>query len=161
MDETTFQQTHLIGISLPHKTSNQGGQSGKDCGMLWQKFEDQDVASKIPSKKSHAVYAVYHNYEGDHTQPFSYFIGCPVEDDASVPQGLDVLTLPGGFFQKFVAKGKIPDSIAATWRQIWESTVPRAYTADFEVYDERASDWSDGKVDIFISVKPQKNAEEN
>src|SRR5690606_32862276 len=119
----------------------------------WQQFETDGYSSKIPDKKGHAVYAVYHSYEGDHTQPYSYVIGCPVEDDAGAPEGMDSLYLPGGKFEKFVAEGEIPQCIADTWRQIWASEIPRAYAADFEVYDERSKDWKNGEVDIFISVK--------
>ncbi len=147
-----FSPTKMIGISLNHKTTNEGGQSSIDCGNLWQEFEKGGYYDKIPKKKSHAVHAVYYGYEGDHTQPFSYFIGCPVEDEAVAPEGMDTFMLHGGKFEKFVASGKIPGCIGDAWREIWQSKINRAYDADFEVYDERSKDWEDAEVDIYISV---------
>jgi predicted transcriptional regulator YdeE len=47
----------------------------------------------------------------------------------------------------------MPDCVADTWKEIWNSNIPRAYQADFEVYDERSKDWSKAVVEIFISIK--------
>lgn len=150
---STIQAIHLIGIELPSKTTNENGQSMKDCGNLWTRFEQEEIVSKIPNKSSDEVLAVYYDYEGDHTQPFSYFIGCKVKEETAVPQGLDSLIIPAGDYQKVTAKGKMPDCIGNKWREIWESDIPRAYKADFEVYDERSQDWSDAEVDIYLSVE--------
>lgn len=149
---TALKDIRLAGLSLGHKTTNENGQSNKDCGALWQKFEKEDIMNRIPGRLSDEIIAVYHNYEGDHSRPFSYFIGCKVDAGAPVPEGLASLSIPAGSYQKFVAKGKMPDCVADTWKNIWNSGVNRSYKADFEVYDERSKDWSDAEVDIFISL---------
>lgn len=143
----------LLGLALKNKTSNKNGQSAVDCGNLWQKFEQEKYFEKIPGKVSGNIYAVYHNYDGDHTRPFSYFIGCKVETDFKATDGLDDLIIPDGKYQLFRAKGKMPDSIARTWGQIWASDVSRSYLTDFEIYGEKSRDWSDAEIDIYISVK--------
>lgn len=97
--------TRLIGIALPEKTSNENGQSNIDCGQLWQKFEAGSYFAKIPGKTGNSVYAVYHEYDGDYTAPFSYFIGCPVEAGVEVPADLSEMTLPAGEYEKVVARG--------------------------------------------------------
>lgn len=142
----------LIGLKLPSKTTNENNQSMKDCGELWTQFEKEEVFKKIPNKMSEEVLAVYHDYEGDHTQPFSYFIGCKVEEGTELPDGLRSLTIPAGNYQKVTAKGEMPNCIAEKWREIWESDIPRIYKADYEVYDERSQDWSNAEVDIYLSV---------
>lgn len=142
----------LIGLALKTKTTNENGQSGIDCGSLWQKFENGNHADKIPGKLSNEIFAVYHNYEGDHTKPFSYFIGCKVKKDAEVPAGMDSLIIHDQQYEKFIAKGKMPDCVADSWKKIWKSDLSRAYQADFEIYDERSKDWNNVEVDIFISV---------
>jgi predicted transcriptional regulator YdeE len=96
--------------------------------------------------------AVYHNYEGDFTKPYSYFIGVKVNPDAKIPDGLEKLSIPKASYQKIESKGIIPDCIANSWKEIWNSNMVRAYKADFEVYDHRSKDWKNGEVDIFISV---------
>ncbi|GET26063.1 GyrI-like domain-containing protein [Prolixibacter sp. NT017] len=143
----------LIGLALPGKTTNDNGQSMVDCGSLWQRFEKEAVASRVPGKVNENVIAVYHQYDGDYTQAFSYFIGCPVEEGVPVPEEMDELVIPGGAFEKVTARGQMPACIAEAWQYIWRSDMDRAYHADYEIYDERSLDWNKAEVDIYISVK--------
>ena len=41
------------------------------------------------------------------------------------------------------------------WVNIWDmdKTLDRTYTADFEIYGEKAQDMSNAEVDIYVSVK--------
>jgi predicted transcriptional regulator YdeE len=150
---TTIKQSKLIGLALKTKTTNENGQSMIDCGNLWQQFGAGSYADKIPGKLSNEVFAVYHNYEGDHTKPFSFFIGCKVKADTKVPEGMDSLIIPDGNYQLFKASGKMPDCIGKAWQEIWSSVTPRAYHADFEVYGEKSKDWNNAEVEIFLSVR--------
>jgi predicted transcriptional regulator YdeE len=88
----------------------------------------------------------------DHTQPYSYFIGCEVQDGIEVPSDLDSLTIPAGAYQQIKRKGQMPCMIAEAWQEIWKSDIKRAYRPDFEVYDERNRDWQNAEAEIFISV---------
>jgi predicted transcriptional regulator YdeE len=153
INETIPEEIRLFGLSLKRKTTNLNGQSASDCGNLWQEFETNSCAARITGKTGDEVFAVYHAYEGDHTMPFSYFIGCRVPLDTKAQEGFDVLTLPKGSYKKWPARGKMPDCIAEAWMQIWAADIPRAYHTDFEVYDQRSKDWSNAEVDIFISLK--------
>jgi predicted transcriptional regulator YdeE len=94
---------------------------------------------------------VYFEYEGDHTKPFSYFIGCKVDIDAKTPKGLDSIIIPAGYYSKVVSKGKMPDCLIDSWKAIWLSANERAYKFDFEIYDERSRDWNNAEVDIYLS----------
>ena len=120
---------------------------------MWQRFEKGDYANKIPNKLSNEVLAVYHDYDGDHTNPYAYFIGCKVKKGTPVPAGMNGLVITGALYYQITAKGKIPDCIINVWKEIWSSNIKRAYTADFEVYDSRTANWADAEVDIFLSVK--------
>lgn len=152
MTKTEIEEFKLIGLALKTKTTNENGQSGIECGSLWQKFETGNYADKIPGKLSDEIFAVYHDYEGDHTKPFSYFIGCKVNTAAEVPPDMDSIIIPGGQYQKIIAKGIMPNCITDGWKKVWSSVVPRAYQMDFEVYDQRSKDWNDAEVDIYISI---------
>lgn len=152
MENITKSPLHLIGIQLPEKTTNANGQSAIDCGNLWQQFETENFAARISDKVGNEIYAVYFEYEGDHNQPFSYFIGCEVKPGAKVPEEMSSLIIPEQACIKFTAKGKMPDCIAKSWREIWASNIKRGYQYDFEVYDERSKDWSNAEVEIFVSV---------
>lgn len=143
----------LIGLKLDKKTTNEGGKSSIECGNLWQKFEKGNFIELISDKLGDEIYAVYFEYEGDSTKPFSYFIGCKVEIDAETPQGMDSLIIPTGNYSKVIASGKMPDCINNSWKDIWSSEIARTYLFDYEVYDERSNDWSNAVVDIFVSCK--------
>lgn len=145
--------TTLIGISLPGKTSNENQRSTADIGAFWQTFMKENVASKIPGRVGDDIYAVYYDYEGDYTKPFSYFIGVPVGDDTTVPAGMIKIDIPTGKYQHFTAKGKMPDCMIEAWAQIWNSDIKRTYTADYEVYGSRSGDSENAEVDIFIAVE--------
>jgi predicted transcriptional regulator YdeE len=153
MNTFELKETKLIGLALKEKTTNINGQSGIDCGNLWQEFEKGKCAEIILHKLTDEILAVYHQYEGDHTQPFSYFIGCKVRADAETPPGLEALTIAPGTFHKIVAKGKMPGCVINAWKEVWVSNIPRSYKMDFEVYDERSKDWSNAEVEIYLSVE--------
>ncbi|MEX2512142.1 MAG: GyrI-like domain-containing protein [Cyclobacteriaceae bacterium] len=152
MEKVKIPEFKLIGLQLAEKTTNKNGKSMIDCGSLWQEFEKGKFFQKIPDKLDDKIYAVYFDYEGDHTQPFSYFIGCKVKSQTEYPQGLHSLIIPDQHYQKFTAKGKMPNCIAASWEEIWSSEIERDYGFDFEVYDERSQNWNDAEIDIFVSA---------
>jgi predicted transcriptional regulator YdeE len=143
----------LIGLKLKDKTTNENAQAMIDCGNHWQKFEQEGILNKIPGKSSANIYAVYYEYESDHTKPYSYFIGCPVAKDTPVPEGMDRLIIPKQKYDHIIAKGKMPDCVADAWRNVWQSDRNRAYDFDFEIYSEKSSDWSNAEVDIYLSIK--------
>jgi predicted transcriptional regulator YdeE len=154
MNKVEIEEINLIGLPLKARTTNANGQSGIDCGNLWQQFEKGQYSAKISGKLSEEVYAVYHEYDGDYTNPYSYFIGCKVSPGTNVPAGLASLVIKSGTYQKILAKGKMPDCVADAWKEIWSSNISRKYGTDFEVYDERSKDWSNAEVDIYLSIKP-------
>jgi len=152
MDKIKIDEFKLIGLKLNNKTTNENGQSSIDCGNLWQKFKTENFVERIPGKLSDEIYAVYYDYEGDHTKPFSYFIGCKVKTEAQNSQGMDSLIIPAGSYYKVIAKGTMPDCVVNSWKKIWSSISDRAYQFDFEIYDERSKDWSNAEVEIFVST---------
>jgi predicted transcriptional regulator YdeE len=154
MELIEHEEMRLVGLALPHTTTNENGQSAIDCGTLWQQFQNENYYERINSKLNSNVIAVYHGYEGDHTKPYHYFIGCPIDKSAVIPEGLDSLYIPKDVYRKLTAKGIMPDCVADAWRSIWagDFDLQRAYHFDFELYDERSHDWNNAAVDIFISV---------
>lgn len=142
----------LVGLKLENKTTNENGQSGIDCGNLWQQFETERIAKLIPKKLDTAIYAVYYDYEKDETKPFSYFIGCKVDEAAEIPKGLFELLIPSQEYIKITAQGVMTACITDAWKKIWASKLDRKFGFDFEVYDNRSQDWSNAEVDIFISI---------
>jgi len=143
----------LIGLKLDYKTTNKNEKAMEDCAALWQSYMGGFVPNKIPNKLNGDTYAVYFDYDGDHTEPYAYFIGCPVQQGTEVPAGLDSITIPAQNYEVVTTKGKMPDCVAEAWREIWKKPdTNRTYGYDFEVYSENL-DWSNAEIGIYLSVK--------
>jgi predicted transcriptional regulator YdeE len=153
MSNVEIEDINLIGLALKTKTINTNGQSGLDCGNLWQEFKMGKYAETIPDKLSDEIFGVYYEYEGDNIKPFSYFVGCKVRPNTEAPQGLQSLIIPKGIYHKINAKGKMPQCVVNAWKEIWNSSIPRIYQTDFEVYDERSKDWNNAEVDVYLSIE--------
>ena len=135
-------------------TTNANNQAATDIGGLWQKFMEENIAFKIPNKIDDTVYSVYCRYERDYTAPYTTLLGCKVSSIGNVPDGLDAIEIASGDYQPFEAKGNLMEgAVYKTWIEIWNTNLARAYTTDFEVYDEKSADPNNAIVDIFIALK--------
>ncbi|MBL4655830.1 MAG: effector binding domain-containing protein [Bacteroidia bacterium] len=141
----------VIGISV--KTTNENNQAMTDMGQLWNKFYSQNIMSKIPDKKNNDVYSIYTDYETDHTGAYTAIIGCKVNSLDTIPDGLIGKSFKGGKYIKLTAKGKMPDAVIDTWKEIWNKEFIRKYTVDFEVYGEKSHDPENAEVEIYIAVE--------
>lgn len=69
------------------------------------------------------------------------------------------LVIPQGSYQRFTTeKGQMPNVVISAWQAIWKMNQEalggeRNYVADFEVYDERATDPANTMIDIYIGHK--------
>jgi len=152
MHITSVALFYIIGIATI--TSNEYGKSASDIPQLWQRFFSENIIDIIPDKVDNSVYCVYADYERDHTKPYTTILGCRVNSLETVPAGLTATLIEGGPYRLFTAEGKIADGIVfSEWTKIWNTDISRVYTADFEVYGEKALDPDDAAIDIFIAVK--------
>ncbi|MDM1293314.1 AraC family transcriptional regulator [Sphingobacterium sp. N143] len=143
---------NIVGIAI--RTSNQNNQAAKDIPDLWARFFENDILNRIPNKISDALYCVYMEYEKDHTLPYTTLLGCKVASLNDIPDDLDGIRIEEHRYQHFEAKGDLKDGIVyETWQHIWKSDLPRAFTADFEIYENQAQDIHQAKVDIFIALQ--------
>lgn len=153
MKTTTVNPLNIIGISV--RTSNANGQAAQDIPALWNKFMTENTQANIPNKVCENIYAIYTDYEGDHTLPYTTIIGCEVSNFEQVPEGMTQHIIKGGKYQHHLAKGNMDDGIIINkWKEIWaaEAETPRAYTSDFEIYGPKAADMSNAEVDIMIAL---------
>lgn len=152
MTTAIIEPFQIIGISV--RTTNEKGQAAQDIGQLWHKFTSEHILDKIPNKLNSNIFSVYTNYESDHTKPYDTILGCKVSSLASIPIGMVGQSFEESTFTTFVSKGDITKgSVYNTWVDIWNSDLDRLYTADFEIYSEKASDPTNAEVDIFVAVK--------
>jgi len=142
----------VIGISV--RTTNENGQAGKDIPLLWEKMISGNIVNSIPNKIDNSIYSIYTDYEKDHTKPYTTVLGCKVENLNYIPEGMAGYSFDGGDYLKFTTKGDLSkDLVINEWMKIWNMDLDRIFTADFEVYGEKAQNPSDAEVDIFIAVK--------
>lgn len=142
---------NLVGIEC--RTSNAAEDGPQDIPRLWEQFYSEDIIHKIPNKASHEVIALYCDYEGDYTQPYTLVIGCPVTSLDSIPEGMVAKTIPAGSYAVFRAVGEYPSSLIETWGNIWDTELKRTYTGDYEFYGEKFSSGSPQEVEVFIAIE--------
>lgn len=146
---TVIYTTEKIIMGIPLRTDNE--QASHDIPAHWKRFYDENIPAIIPHKKSDDIYAVYTDYEGDFTQPYTLIIGCEVTDVDNIPPGLALKTLSTGLYARFIAKGEWPQSVVKAWQHIWELDLERAYTTDVVCYPK---DFADHKTaNICIALK--------
>lgn len=152
MDKLKIEPFKVIGITV--RTSNQNGQGIQDIGALWERFINEGIFDQIPNKiGSEEVYSVYTDYEGDHTQPYTTLLGCKVSTLDQIPEGMEGKVFEGGQYQRFAAQGNLTQGVVGQeWNKIWQMDLPRAYTADFEIYGEKAKNPENAEVDILIAL---------
>lgn len=140
----------IIGIEC--RTSNDSNAGPKDIPLLWQKFYAENIQSKIPNKASDEVIALYCDYEGDYTQPYSCVIGCAVNSLDQIPEGMVGKVVPESTFALYHATGDFPKSLIDTWGNIWHSNLKRTYAGDYEVYGHKFSATSK-EVDVLVAIE--------
>lgn len=114
-----------------------------------------NAAAKIRNRAAPpAMYAVYSDYETDWTGEYSYMIGCGVTRAEKAPEGMEIRRIPEQTYAVFNAKGQMPDEVLAAWSMVWGSRLPRTYTYDFEVFDERFTRPKAKEVDVCVAIDP-------
>lgn len=149
-----IQQPSIRIMGIECRTSNAPETGPHDIPKLWQRFYSEDTLSKIPNKISNEIIALYCDYEGDHTQPYSVVIGCQVSSSDVIPEGMVARTIPASSYAVFRAIGEHPKALIETWGKIWqESGLERSYTGDYEVYNEKFFSKSPQEIDIYVAVE--------
>ncbi len=152
MDRFKMEPFQVIGISV--RTTNENNQAATDIAALWGKFMNEKVLETIPNKVDNTVYSIYTDYESDHTKPYTTILGCKVENLDEIPDGMIGKSIEGGNYLKMSAKGDLMKGLIINkWIEIWGMELDRVFTADFEVFGEKAQNPSDAEIDFLIAVK--------
>lgn len=152
MNKVNIEPFKVIGISV--RTTNENNQAAKDIADLWNRFMNDKILDAIPNKIDNTVYSVYTEYESDHTKPYTTILGCKVENLDNIPNGMVGKLFDGGNYVKLSAKGDLAKGlIIKKWLEIWEMDIERAFTADFEVFGEKAQNPTEAEIDFLIAVK--------
>ncbi len=142
------QKKLIMGIQI--RTSNDVCQT--DMPQIWQKFFQEKILEKIPHKVNQTIYAVYTDYDGDYTKPYSYLLGCEVSTLDNIPEGMVGTVVPASSYAVYKTQGEYPQGLANTWQMIWKAPYKRAYTTDFEVYNPDFNPQTKPEVKVYIAL---------
>lgn len=149
----------LAGIKVRTNNVNEMNPAAAKISPTVQRYFHNELSANILNrKKMGTTFCVYTDYESDHTGDYTYFIGEEVSSFADLPEDLATHTIPPQTYTKFTTEpGPMPDVLIGAWHKIWGMTTAdfggkRNYFADFEVYDERASNHQQVVLDIYIGI---------
>jgi predicted transcriptional regulator YdeE len=124
----------IIGLAI----STCPATAGADIAQAWQRFMTEGTASRVARDSADAhLYAVYCDYESDHSGRYTMVLGVAAAPTAPVPAGLRRVRIPSGPYARFVAQGEPGRAVWAVWSHVngsWEKPGVRRYLADFERY---------------------------
>ncbi|MCM3737689.1 GyrI-like domain-containing protein [Bacillus cytotoxicus] len=144
-----------IGISITTNNELEMSSDGK-IPHLWNQYFQEQITNLIPNKATQTeTLALYSNYESDETGLYTFTIAVPVSTVIDTPENMTSFTIPAATYAVFTTrKGPLSEIIAESWQEIWNWSKEnkRAFTIDFELYDERACDPNDAQVDIYIAL---------
>lgn len=152
MEKVAVAPFKLIGLSV--RTSNLNQQAGQDLAALWGRFMAEKTFEQIPNKVSLTFYCVYTNFSGEKRENYDALLGCQVSSLDEIPAGMIGQEIVVGHAQKRTVKGDIRQgqAVVQAWQEILAAELDRSFTADFEVYDERAMHPENAEVDIYVAV---------
>ena len=78
-------------------------------------------------------------------------VASEIANNNTLPDGVVKRVIPAGNYAKFVVKGHMQKAVAEFWQKLWMMDLPRAFTYDFEEYQN--SDMEHAEIHIYISLK--------
>lgn len=151
----------LAGREL--RVRNDNGDNNKLIPKFWTSCMEEGIFEQFQSMTNRInpqyidTMGMCMDFDGINT--FSYLICVEATNFDYIPEGMTAKTIPGAKYVVFTAKGRIPEAIQQTWRDIYGKWFPtsgyeRTNGPDFEFYDNRSEVNDDNcEVDIYIPIK--------
>ena len=123
----------VVGLSIV--TDNE--KASDEINALWEEFFAGNIGQKVENRADDVIYAVYSDYEGDHTKPYRLTIGYKIEGDPKIEGHLHHVMVQAADYAMMSAAGEQPKALIETWQAVWQSDLDRRFETDFEVYGKR------------------------
>jgi len=148
---------YIVGISANTSNAKEITAQAK-IPQLWSDFYQKNIIGQITNPDNQTIYALYSDYQTDVNGDYTITLGIGVTNRSEVPTGMVLKVIPAAKYMVFTSKrGAIPEIVIQVWQDIWAwfagSDVERAYTGDFELYDERSTNPQEAQVAIYIAIK--------
>ncbi len=142
----------VAGISVV--TDNEQGADA--INELWQRFFEEQLGQQLEDvRENDFIYAVYSNYEGDHTDPYRFTLGYKLKADTEAPADFTVIETEGADYAMLSASGEQPKALIEAWQAIWQSDLDRRFTTDFEIYGPRFFEEGINEILLCIGVNAE------
>ncbi len=136
----------VVGISIV--TDNE--KAAEEINALWEEFFKQQIGQDVENRVDDVIYAVYSDYEGDHTKPYRYTIGYKIKGEPKIADHLHHVEVKQADYAMMSAAGEQPKALIETWTAIWQSDLDRRYETDFEVYGQRF--FEEGVHEVLVAI---------
>ncbi len=151
MSYTFEHKNKKLFIGLELRTNNEECSSAMPVHK--DKFFSENIPAQIPNRTDNNILAIYTDYEGDFTKPYSWILGCEVSSLDEIPSGLVGKVIPESKFAVFTTKGEFPQGLIDVWHAVWQSNIHRSYTTDFELYKSDFHPQNNPKVKVYIAIE--------
>jgi predicted transcriptional regulator YdeE len=143
---------HVVGVIVRTTNAAETDPELSQVGRLWQRFFDENVSRRTPGAVPGLIAGVYSNYERAGEAEYDMVLGPVVTRSDTVPDGLHLVSVPGGRYLAFPVEGMPPTATLEAWSRIdawFASGQPfrRAFTYDIELYRP-------GVTEILVSIEP-------
>jgi AraC family transcriptional regulator len=166
MKQTTEQKAEIKVVGISARTNivdEVNWETGKIFSSVKKYFHQEMAHSILGRRKPGTTLCVYTDYKPDQhgncKGEFTYFIGEEVDTFEGQLGSMQQVTIPVQTYEKFTCgPAPMPAVVNDPWNKIMHMTPDefggeREFLADFEVYDERATDHTNIVLDIYIGVK--------
>lgn len=144
-------QNEKLFIGLELRTNNEECSSAMPAHK--DRFFKENILAIIPNKINKNILALYTDYEGDYTKPYSWILGCEVFSLEDIPEGLVGKVIAESKYAVFTTHGEFPQGLIAVWQDVWKSGLQRLYTNDFEVYRSDFDPQRNPQVQVYIAIE--------
>ncbi|PCI54901.1 MAG: hypothetical protein COB36_08570 [Alphaproteobacteria bacterium] len=136
----------VVGLSMI--TSNET--ASEEINALWQDFFEKSIGQDVENRVDDVIYAVYSDYEGDHTKPYRLTVGYKIEGDPQMKDHLYHVEVQSADYAMMGAIGEQPKALIETWTAVWQSDLDRKFETDFEVYGKRF--FEEGVHEVLVAI---------
>lgn len=148
-EKVVLEEKKVVGLEA--RTNNTSPDMSAVIGGLWQKFYTEGIYENIPKKKDGKALGIYTDYAGDEKSDYSIIVACETDGDVEIPQECVKRIIPAGTYAKFIVVGDMHKAVAEFWEKLWQMELPRAFTCDFEEYQN--GDMENAEIHMYISLK--------
>lgn len=145
-----LEEKTVVGVKA--RTNNASPEMGAVIGGLWDSFYNKGIYAGIQNKTTQKALGIYTNYASDDKGDYDVVIACEVSKAEGLSEEMVKNTIPAGRYAKFVVVGDMQKAVGEAWGEIWGMDLDRAFTADFEEYQDDCMG-DNATIHIYVALK--------